>query len=101
MTAAAAWMLALIRRREGNRVTLILVPALAIAHTAVILLHRTLGGWQFGNRYLVDLMPWLFWAMLRWMPEDRRFALANLPLAAWGAAINLIGTVVTYNHWMP
>ena len=101
LTVTAAWAAALIRRREGNRLTLVLVPALALAHAAVILLHRTLGGWQFGNRYLVDLMPWLYWALLRWMPDDRRFALANLPLAAWGAAVNLIGTVVTYNHWMP
>ena len=39
--------------------------------TALTCMHRTLGGWQFGARYMVDLFPWLLiWFMARpaWRP---------------------------------
>ena len=33
--------------------------------TCLTCMHRTLGGWQFGARYMVDLFPWLFvWCAL-------------------------------------
>lgn len=32
----------------------------AAAHLMIVLCHRTLGGWQFGNRYIVDLLPYVF-----------------------------------------
>lgn len=32
------------------------------AGLAALCLHETLGGWQFGARYLVDLIPWVLWA---------------------------------------
>ena len=30
-----------------------------IANVFCICLHKTLGGWQFGNRYLVDMIPFI------------------------------------------
>ena len=47
-------------KREGNLTLLIMLPLLAVAHLLIICCHKTLGGWQFGNRYLLDMMPYLF-----------------------------------------
>ena len=94
----AAWVYGLLRRRSLP--TLIMLPVIAILHVFVLCCHRTLGGWQFGNRYLLDMMPWLFAGLLLWMPEDDRFARWSVPLMAWGVTLNAIGTVATYMYWM-
>lgn len=78
----------------------LLLPCLALVHLVFLCCHKTLGGWQFGNRYLVDMMPWLFYGLLTWMPEGSRFTRWSVPLLAWGAAINAIGAVATYNKWL-
>lgn len=69
--------------------------ALAAACLAVTLLtcmHRTLGGWQFGARYLVDLFPYvLLWFLARakwWKPGAPALTLCGL-----AALFNLYGAV--------
>ena len=94
----AAWIYAL-RHRRSLPSAIMLLP-LAIAHVVFLCLHRTLGGWQFGNRYLVDMMPWLFAGFLLWMPDDDRFTRWSTPLMTWGAALNLLGAVATYMRWI-
>ena len=95
---AAAWGYGLIRRRSLP--ALVMLPIIITVHVVVICCHRTLGGWQFGNRYLLDMMPWLFIGFLLWMPEDDRFVRWSMPLMAWGAALNIIGAVATYRFWI-
>lgn len=63
--------------------------------TVLTCMHRTLGGWQFGARYMVDLFPWLLiWFMARpaWKPGSGACALC-------GAAVlfNLYGAVYMLN----
>ena len=90
----------MVKKRKGNLMPTILIPALAICHLIIICCHKTLGGWQFGNRYLLDMLPYLFLGLLYWRPKDERFVKWNIPLFSLGFAINLIGTVATYNHWI-
>lgn len=63
------------------------VLALGGGITVLLLcLHRTLGGWQFGTRYLIDLFPWVilwFLARPRWQPR----------VGAW----TLCGAAVLFN----
>ena len=66
----------------------------------ILCCHKTLGGFQFGNRYLLDLLPWVFVAILLLKPQDQRTSVLNLPLFAMGAAVNLLGSVATYNGWI-
>ena len=59
--------------------------------TALTCMHRTLGGWQFGARYLVDLFPWLLiWFMAR--PAWRAGAGAKT-LCGMAVLFNLYGAV--------
>ena len=98
LSIGAAWVYGLVKRR--GLLTATLLPVMVVAHVLILCSHRTLGGWQFGNRYLLDMMPWLFFGLLLWMPEDHRFARWSVPLMAWGFALNCIGTVATLNGWL-
>ena len=70
------------------------------AHFVLMLSHRTMGGWQFGSRYLIDIIPF----MLVMFADDKRYQTqrvskaAVLPavLLAVGVAINVWGAVWFY-----
>ncbi|MBQ6527339.1 MAG: hypothetical protein IJI38_02330, partial [Clostridia bacterium] len=68
-------------------------------HVLLICMHRTLGGFQFGNRYFVDLMPFLLLGLLSWKNPNERFDAFQTPLFALGTCLNLLGTVMTYRTW--
>ncbi len=73
-----------------------------LAHFVLLLTHRTMGGWQFGSRYLVDLLPF----MLVVFADDRSYKTfgatkaAALPaaLAVFGAALNIWGALWYYGQ---
>lgn len=83
-----------------SRFVLFAFPIMFAAHVLILLFHRTLGGWQFGNRYLQDLFPFLYCAILLMYNDEEKFCTANGPLFFLGLAINLLGTVATYNEWL-
>lgn len=87
-------------RKDHDRVLLVMIPLLVLLYFVLICLHKTLGGVQFGNRYLVDLMPCAYLGLLLWLPEKESWTGLTLVLTVWGAAINLIGTVLSYNNWL-
>lgn len=66
----------------------------------VICCHRTLGGFQFGNRYIVDMLPYVFYGLILFKPKNDGLSLMNIPLFILGFCVNLIGTVAAYNHWI-
>ena len=100
VTIAAAWSRALCQNRRKDVFMLAAIPVLTVTYVFVLCCHRTLGGWHFGDRYLLDVMPWLFFGLVKWKPRFGRFALWNLPLCCFGASLHLIGTVAVYNYWI-
>ena len=88
-------------RADGRRVRLpvILIFALSLVYIFILCCHRTLGGWQFGNRYLKDVMPFVFYALCLCAPESDRFKAVSGTVLAFSAAIHLLGTVITWNYW--
>ena len=95
----AAWASAL-RTRRGGVTCLWLLPLTLAVYLLVILAHRTLGGWQFGNRYLVDLMPWIFFGILIHQPDDDSLVRVSFPFALLAGVCQIAGTVATYNYWI-
>ena len=91
---------ALIRRRRGNAFWLIAMPLMLLAHLLVIVCHKTLGGFQFGNRYFLDMLPWVYAAILALKPRSRWAVLLNVPLLVMGLCVNLLGAVAAYSGWM-
>ena len=85
-------------RRQITTLTLLISLLLPI-HIFLICMHRTLGGFQFGNRYFVDLMPALLLCLLRLHVMTPRREILQLPLFLYGSAINILGSVMTYKAW--
>ena len=92
-----AWISALRARRGG--MTRWLIPVTVVLYLLIILMHRTLGGWQFGNRYLVDLAPWIFYGILCHQPENDSVYRFSLPLAAVAGVCQITWTIAAYNGW--
>ena len=70
---------------------------LAMAYIFILCSHRTLGGWQFGNRYFKDIMPWLFAMLCLTAPDSRRLRRIVTPLFFAALALHAVGTVMTWN----
>lgn len=90
----------LIRKRMKPSPEAVLLVLGAAAHLMIVLCHRTLGGWQFGNRYIVDLLPYVFCGIVCVMPQSRAYAALCRVLCCVGVAVNVVGTILVYGHWI-
>lgn len=107
ITALCVWLSAIVRAiREHlgkpvlspvrEKPLLLLLPVLIVLHILWVCCHSTLGAVQFGNRYLVDIMPYLYLGLLLHHANSSLLARYTLPLLYYGTSINLIGTVLSY-----
>ncbi len=95
-----AWYQALQHGGRKNAFLLIALPLSLGLHLMILCCHRTLGGYQFGNRYIVDMLPYVFYGLLAYKPKQQSFSQTDAVLFMLGFSVNLIGTVATYNHWI-
>lgn len=96
------FLLALLRgvrvclRREPQHALPVPMPgwvagAACVLVTLLYCLHRTMGGWQFGTRYLIDLFPWVvvwFCSRPQWTPGPGAWTLCGMAVL-----FNLYGAV--------
>ena len=84
-----------------NRIMLILLPCLFVIHILFIVSHKTMGGWHFGNRYVNDLLPFVYYGILMFMPKKNDiWKTMNFPLFIFGLGINMVGTIILVNGWV-
>ena len=71
------------------------------AHLVMVLSHKTMGGWQFGCRYLVDMLPFSLLIIGEDAPKaiSRRQAVLPAVLAVLGIAVNVWGAVWYYTYF--
>lgn len=74
-----------------------LVFCLSAAYLLVITMHRTLGGWQFGNRYTIDILPYIFLLGAMVFSRHKKSVKYMLPLLIYGVGLNVFGTVIVLN----
>ncbi len=88
-------------RADGrrNRGLTLAIFALSLVYVFILCCHRTLGGWQFGNRYLKDVMPFIFYALCLAAPDTRGYRAFSALLLAGSAAMHIVCTVITWNYW--
>lgn len=87
------WFGAVIRdalNKELRPEKLILI-VLVFLNIIFICMHRTLGGWQFGARYTVDMLP--FALMYCMMSEKRKINAWEYAVGAFAVMFNLYGMV--------
>lgn len=78
----------------------ILIFILGCINIIMICMHRTLGGWHFGNRYTCDMLPVILIGILLSMPKGEKFMPIPRLILIYGFAINLVGTIAAYNYWI-
>lgn len=59
----------------------------------LLLIHKTFGGWQFGARYLCDLIPMMLLFQLRGRKKRQSWETA---IGSFAIALNLYGAIVFY-----
>lgn len=62
----------------------------------LLLMHGSFGGWQFGTRYLCDMVPVLYCFILA---RRKRIDVFEAVLMAFAVAFNLYGTVLFHIWW--
>ncbi len=73
------------------------VILLSILYLFIIVMHKTMGGWHFGNRYTNDILPFIFLIMGRITSRFPELVKFEIPLCIWGICLNVVGTVCVYN----
>lgn len=80
-----------LRRLGDKRVWVGLV--VAAVHILLITTHKTMGGFHFGNRYFVDIMPCLFYITLLSVPKGNNSGTLAFPAFLFGLGLNLTGII--------
>jgi len=62
-----------------------------ILHFLVLMMHHTFGGWQFGTRYLIDLLPAILVLCTRF---KRSLKLYEVVIMLFGVIFNMYGSIV-------
>ena len=71
-----------------------MIPGARVYNLVLVLVHNTFGGWQFGARYTVDLLPYVLWYFMRCgrkMPKRW-----ELLLGAFAVLFNLYGALYMF-----
>lgn len=88
-----------IKKQKINPAVWVIFATIAV-HFLCLTAHKTMGGFQFGNRYPVDALPFALFALLMLSDKEDKLEKFQVPLAVLGIALNVAGTIVVYNHWI-
>jgi hypothetical protein len=85
------WFMCLIRDifNKGLTLTKKAVVFAVFVNLLLLCLHRTLGGWQFGARYTVDMIPMVFLYLL--LSKKTRPAIAEICIGVFAVVFNFYG----------
>lgn len=74
-------------RRKWDIADLLLIAGIVV-HLTLLLMHKTLGGWQFGARYLCDVIPMILFFCVRWRRHTSGW---EYPIMIFAIAFNIYG----------
>jgi len=92
-----------IKKAVIEKLLIRLIPILVFIHIFAFSFHRTLGGRQFGSRYIADALPIIFLGLLLMvakLPKIKHMMLNFVPLL-FGALINFHGTIMFLTFYFP
>jgi len=68
-----------------------LLLAAFFVHFALLLMHKSFGGWQFGTRYLCDLIPAMYFFIVS---QRHRVGMGTAVVMIFAVVFNIYGSVV-------
>ena len=83
-------------KKNNNEVTR-MIELMTVCNMILLCFHKTMGGWQFGNRYLVDLIPFiLFYILFTKKREKRINKVAHWErfVGAFAILFNIYGAII-------
>lgn len=95
--ALAGWVYVIYKRNVKMALMGALIVVLSAIYLLVITMHKTLGGWQFGNRYAIDILPYIYLLTGMIVAKHPGFSKYCVPLCVFGMCLNMVGTVIVYN----
>lgn len=99
LLASIALVLACFYKEKNTILTGVLTVLMSAAYLVVTMMHATMGGWHFGNRYSNDILPWIYLPLVMFLGKHPRLIRYQMPFALWGLMFNVVGTVAVYNGW--
>ncbi len=91
---------AFFKKPQKNILVRILIPVTVLVHLLCLTAHKTMGGFQWGNRYVLDSLAYVFLGILLVSDKDDKLEKFQIPIAVFGFALNLVGTIAVYNNWI-
>ena len=73
------------------------IVILSMIYMLSVTMHKTMGGWHFGNRYSNDILPWAYLILCLITSRFPKLIKYQVPLCIWGLILNTVGTVCVYN----
>lgn len=85
--------------KKNRRLALmgVLIVILSIGYLLFLTMHKTMGGWQFGNRYAIDILPYVYLLMSMISAKYPGINKYCIPLFVFGSCLNIVGTVIVFN----
>ena len=88
---------ALFKKAYKQVLTGVGIILLSAVYMLIVVMHKTMGGWHFGNRYTNDILPWTYLAVCVITSRFPGLVKYQVPLCIWGICLNIVGTVCVYN----
>ncbi len=86
--------------KQTDRVMVLMILASILIELCCIVMHKTMGGSQFGNRYPNDVLPMVFLGLSMLLPEKQgKYESLVVPLFILGLCLNIVGAVGYYNGY--
>lgn len=88
-------MYALIKNK-GDKKLIYTTLAIICLEIFALTLHVTMGGSQFGHRYINDVLPLVLLSIGATLPEDKTYDKLNIVLLFIGFTVNALGSTIYY-----
>jgi hypothetical protein len=92
---SSPFLMFVLRPGHRDRALKYVAWAAICALTLVLWLHGNSGGWQFGYRYAIVLLPWILMVLLESSPQE----LSRLEIAAYSVSFALNAYATYMFHW--
>lgn len=86
-------------KKKGDKNLLLIAFAMIVLEIIALTSHRTMGGSQFGHRYINDVLPLVLLSIATALPKDTKYDKLNVILLIFGLTVNAIGSTMYYGMY--
>ena len=87
----------IINKNKKQLLFSLMILILSIAYLVITMMHKTMGGWHFGNRYTNDILPYIFLLSIMGIRKNKKIWIYMIPILIWGMCLNFAGSIIVYN----